>query len=122
MTWWVNDSDGVIELRDNDRVVAIFYTKDEAHEVLGLQDLADRQAQLLTEAVNVLRGEPPSDTLWSHHDIGEIAREIMMQLDRLGMFVALCRGSLPVYVDTAEKLLADSRALQARMRTPIRRS
>lgn len=38
-----------------------------------LTKLIDRQAALLTAAVNALKGEPPKNTLWSHHDVAELA-------------------------------------------------
>lgn len=115
MTWWVKDDDGTIELRDDDRVVAIFYNKDDAHEVLGMHDLIQHQGMLLSNTVNALRGEPPADTLWSVHDVAEIARETMAHLNKLGIFAALCRGSLPVFVDTAAKLLHDMERFEKRM-------
>lgn len=35
--------------------------------------LTRRQAELLTGAVNALRGEPPELVMWSHHDVAELA-------------------------------------------------
>jgi hypothetical protein len=119
MTWWISNEGGTIELRDNDRVVAIFYNNADAEEILGMHDLIEAQGRLLSGAVNALRGEPPPDTLWSHHDVAELARETTAHLTKLGMFVALCRGSLPVFVDTATKLLADVEKFEQRMQTPI---
>ncbi len=51
-------------------------------EADGLHDLIARQSQLLTAAVNALKGPPPPLTLWSHHDVAELA-------------AAAVRGSLP---------------------------
>ncbi|MGN6609965.1 MAG: hypothetical protein ACTHMS_23515 [Jatrophihabitans sp.] len=42
-------------------------------DVEDLHRLVDKQAKLLTGAVNALRGTPPPLTLWSHHDVGEHA-------------------------------------------------
>lgn len=42
-----------------------------------------RQAELLTAAVNLLRGDPPEDTLWSHHDIAELVKGVIAERDRL---------------------------------------
>lgn len=37
--------------------------------------LIERQSSLLTATVNMLRGAPPSGTLWSHHDVADLARQ-----------------------------------------------
>jgi len=44
-------------------------------EASGSDRLIGRQGSLLTAAVNVLRGAPPEDTLWSHHDVADLARQ-----------------------------------------------
>ncbi|MES2730010.1 MAG: hypothetical protein V4621_07970 [Pseudomonadota bacterium] len=36
-----------------------------------------RQGELLEAAVNVLRGPPPMDSSWSHHDIAELCQRAM---------------------------------------------
>jgi prefoldin subunit 5 len=42
--------------------------------------LIQRQSDLLTGVVNALKGEPPSLTLWSHHDAPELARQAVAAL------------------------------------------
>ena len=53
----------------------------------GLNDetsvLISRQADLLTRTVNILRGDPPPLTSWSHHDIPELAAEKVSEVARL---------------------------------------
>lgn len=107
MTWWINEIDGRVELRDDDKLVALFYSSDDAHEVLGLHDLTMRQSALLTGVVNAVRGEPPNDTLWSHHDAPAITAAAMAQLNRFVTFARLVRGMFPVYVETANTLIAE---------------
>lgn len=41
----------------------------DSDQLIGLQ------SSLLTATVNMLRGAPPSDTLWSHHDVADLARQ-----------------------------------------------
>lgn len=42
--------------------------------------LVARQGALLTGVVNALRGNPPPDTMWSHHDAVELAEKMMAEL------------------------------------------
>jgi hypothetical protein len=53
--------------------------------------LLSRQNRLLSATVNVLRGDPPDDTLWSVHDVVELAAELKAQN-------AALRGVLAEYV------------------------
>lgn len=39
-----------------------------------------RQAAILTEVVNALRGPPPEGTQWPHHNAGELARDAQRKL------------------------------------------
>lgn len=40
-----------------------------------------RQSDLLTRAVNAIKGEPPELAKWSHHDVPELTREVVAQLE-----------------------------------------
>lgn len=61
-----------------------------------------RQGNLLTDAVNVLRGPPPELTTWSVHDVAEHAREAVkrrleaeeryMRLSHIILFGAATQG------------------------------
>src|SRR5258708_8329368 len=46
-------------------------------------ELVARQGDLLTGVVNALRGEPPPDTLWSHHDAAELAQKTVRRVTQL---------------------------------------
>lgn len=52
-------------------------------EVAGMHQLIVRQADLLRDTINVLRGEPPELTWWSHHDVAEHARRVVAERDQL---------------------------------------
>lgn len=41
-----------------------------------------RQGELLTAAVNALKGDPPPLTTWSHHDVAELAAGAISKRDR----------------------------------------
>lgn len=45
--------------------------------------LITKQSNLLTATVNALRGDPPDDVLWSHHDIPDLAKELRERIERL---------------------------------------
>ena len=58
--------------------------RDEARaEERDADALIQRQAALLTGVVNALKGPPPPDTLWSHHDAPELAAQARAERDRL---------------------------------------
>jgi hypothetical protein len=59
-------------------VAAIQYVE-ECHS----SSLIRRQGKLLRAAVNILRGPPPEDTSWSHHDIAELAQRAMDRIKEL---------------------------------------
>jgi hypothetical protein len=42
----------------------------------GMRRLVARQSELLCAVVNVIRGEPPPDTLWSHHDAPRLVADL----------------------------------------------
>src|SRR6266403_2441065 len=44
--------------------------------------LIQRQGDLLCGVVNALKGEPPEDTLWSHHDAPELAQALRAENDQ----------------------------------------
>jgi hypothetical protein len=52
------------------------------------QRINRRMSSLLTQTVRVLRGPPPSDTLWSWHDIPELTRKMMREKKDLEKRVA----------------------------------
>lgn len=116
MTWWVNNkAEGLIELRDDDRVIARFTTQEDADEVLDLHRLCDRQAQLLSGVVNAIRGAPGDNKLWSHHDAPELAGRVMSELSRIAIFLQLMRDTVPIYVDTSKLLLEKLVAMRAEL-------
>lgn len=120
MTWWIDSRDGKVHLMDDERLVASFVQHDDADEVLGMHDLIQGQGQLLTGVVNAIRGAPPDDTLWSHHDAPQLAVELMQHVHKLGIFAALMRGMLPVCADTARILTEDLERWQTEKRTPLK--
>lgn len=52
-------------------------------------ELVARQGDLLTGVVNALRGNPPPDTSWSHHDAAELAQKAVI---RIAGLEALLKG------------------------------
>jgi len=36
------------------------------------------QSIILTESVNAIRGEPPELTLWSHHDLADLIKNVLV--------------------------------------------
>src|SRR5882757_5661032 len=50
-------------------------------------DLIARQGDLLRGVVNALRGEPPPDTLWSHHDVIILAAQMAQRVRDLEALV-----------------------------------
>ena len=57
---------------DREKVIAAL--REEAEEYA---EILDKQADLLTRTVNVLRGDPPPLVSWSHHDIPDLAQEVV---------------------------------------------
>lgn len=53
------------------------HIKELEEEVEDLSKLTQKQSDLLTAAVNVLKGPPPDLVLWSHHDIADLCIDIM---------------------------------------------
>ena len=53
-----------------------------AAETSDLSRLIARQADLLTAAVNALKGEPPELVLWGHHDVGELAAAMTARAEK----------------------------------------
>ena len=51
----------------------------------------NRQGDLLTATVNVLRGKPPELKMWSHHDVAELAAEAKTEIERLTAVVQVER-------------------------------
>jgi len=45
--------------------------------------LTQRQSDLLTGVVNALRGPPPEDTWWSHHDAPQLAKKAIESIKEL---------------------------------------
>ena len=47
-------------------------------------ELIKRQADLLTRSVNLIKGDPPELTLWSHHDLPELIKDLLaLQLENI---------------------------------------
>ena len=46
----------------------------------GSYELIQRQSDLLTKSVNLIKGNPPEDTLWSHHDLPELVQGVVTDL------------------------------------------
>lgn len=74
-----------------DRLPDVKSERDDARaEVKALRESVDeydgilgRQSDLLTATVNVLRGDPPPLTTWSHHDVAERAQSVVTERDAL---------------------------------------
>lgn len=71
-------------------------------EVADQHTLIQRQGDLLTGAVNALRGEPPELTWWSHHDVAERAAGLVAELaaerakvERVAELADFFQGRLP---------------------------
>jgi hypothetical protein len=43
--------------------------------------LTQKQAKILTDTINALKGEPPELVSWSHHDVAEHARRVVAERD-----------------------------------------
>jgi hypothetical protein len=61
--------------------------------------LIQRQSDLLTGVVNALKGEPPSLTLWSHHDAPELARQAVAALAQREQAIQTLREWMAQYPD-----------------------
>jgi hypothetical protein len=48
-------------------------------EIESYHHLTTLQSKLLSDTVKVLRGTPPANTLWSHHDVAELAEKLMKE-------------------------------------------
>jgi len=95
--WHVYWDDGAA---DDEQPIALFFDEDEMHEYLHHPVLIQRQGQLLTAAVNALRGDPPPDTSWSHHDVAERALDLV--------------GTLEMYKHSIRRLQAEIAELRAK--------
>ena len=63
--------------------------RDEVREDVSEYDgILSRQGDLLTRTVNVLRGDPPPLTSWSHHDVPELARGLADQMAKVKALAA----------------------------------
>lgn len=83
----------------------------EATTDIDCQDaLISGQAKLLRHTVNILRGPPPDDTLWSHHDVPELAALISKHQAQLGTFVVLTIRTLEMLVNAGETMLSNMSA------------
>lgn len=116
MTWWLNEVEGRFELRDDDKLVALIYSESVANEILGSHDLITAQGRLLNGVVDAIRGAPPDDVLWSHHDAPELARQMMTHVTRFGVFLGLMSKTMPVYTDSARMMLEDLERFQTELR------
>lgn len=52
-------------------------------EVEASDKLIQRQGKLLTGVVNAINGDPPPDTLWSHHDAPKLAQALRDEVEAL---------------------------------------
>lgn len=52
-------------------------------ELTAACDLSQRQATLLEGVVNALRGPPPDNMLWSHHDAPQLALQVSNEIKNL---------------------------------------
>lgn len=57
-------------------------------------ELCNRQADLLRGVVNALKGAPPPDTTWSHHDAPELALKAAKALREIALLCANDEGTL----------------------------
>jgi len=48
-----------------------------------LHDLCVRQAKILTEVANILKGPPSNLRHWSHHDLADKAIDVVVEVKRL---------------------------------------
>jgi hypothetical protein len=42
----------------------------------NIRTVCARQFKVLTDVVNAVKGDPPPDTLWSHHDAADLVRDL----------------------------------------------
>jgi hypothetical protein len=49
--------------------------------------LTQKQAKILTDTINALKGDPPELTSWSHHDVAEHARRAVAENEKLATTV-----------------------------------
>lgn len=78
-------------------------------DVVDYDTLLGRQGDLLTATVNVLRGDPPELTTWSHHDVAELAAGLMSERARDRAEVERLKGVLDrvQQFETALRMPAD---------------
>jgi hypothetical protein len=69
--------------------------------------LIERQAALLTQTVNILRGHPEEHSLHSHHDIPQLASVLMKHHYRNGVFLKLVESTLFMLADSARMMLEE---------------
>ena len=84
-------------LAENQRLAA---ESDEYDALIG------RQGQLITDAVNALRGDPPPLTTWSHHDVADLARQAIRERDEARAVVDRLTRRVDT-LTTREKLASD---------------
>lgn len=77
--------------------------------------LVQRQGKLLTGVVNALKGEPPDDTSWSHHDAPELAAKMVERLERLRTQLQLTENAYQASLTLQTTLLDRCTALENRL-------
>lgn len=63
-------------------------------EEVSMTDVIIRQGDLLRGVVNALKGPPPPDTSWSHHDAPELAQNLVNELAAIRSEIADLRDEI----------------------------
>jgi len=88
-------------------LVCTFITEQDALEYIDSFALMDRFGSLLNGVVNALKGDPPSNILWSTHDAPEVARSVIAELHYMRKTIALIYGHQRAITATLEALVSD---------------
>ncbi len=106
----------VLALRDEDVAAAVEAAtadlraeRDAAREDASEYDgILSRQGDLLTRTANVLRGDPPALTSWSHHDIPELAQAMVSERDAARAALATLAAVVEQVRALADEMYASS--------------
>lgn len=89
-----------------------------AEEDQSSHELILRQSKLLRNTAEALRGTPPPNVSWSHHDLPELARELRAERDRLHEFARfVIRGVESGTVKSKPIITDDPNAAQLEMKS-----
>jgi len=80
--------------------------KESEEEEAFAYELTQRQSSLLTGVVDALRGPPPEDTWWSHHDAPELAGKAVERIKELEREMVEARRMIALDTETVNTMVA----------------